>query len=572
MHCPGAPVRAILPASYFWIRDMHSVEDFDVVVVGAGLGGIYAVHKFTQEGLKAVALEKADSVGGVWNYNRYPGARVDVDSTDYCYSFSPELYREWRWTERYAAQKELLEYLNYTVDKFDLRSRIRLKTGLAKADWRPDEQRYHLETTTGDRLTARFLVMAMGNLSEPRDATIPGISDFKGTVLRSSRWPKHPVWLRDKRVAVVGTGSTGVQTTTVVSQQAKHLSVFQRTAHWVVPAQNGPLDERRYQAYCENTGLIMAGFKNSKLFGGDGAGSPIGAPKPAAQYEPAEQQQRLERQWNIGGQRFHVVFADQTTNKAANDVVSNFVRDKIRGIVKDPVLAEKLCPTFPIGTRRLIQADGYFECFNQDNVSLVDSPIQHMTETGIQTEDGHHEVDVIILALGFKAFTGGINLIDIRNEKGEHPTTHWTKGPRTLFGLMTAGFPNMFTLTGPGSPAVLANLFTQNEYHADWVADCIRYMAERGYASIEPELEAQDRWTARVGEVAMRLLRLQGNDYMVQRNADGTRTFIPWAGGVDAYAEALEGSTAKGYEGFRLRKASEPGRAGGTDAKAGVSA
>lgn len=540
---------------------MPTEEEFDVVVVGAGLGGIYAVHRFLSQGLKAVALEKADSIGGVWNYNRYPGARVDVDSTEYCYSFSPELYRDWQWSERYAKQGELLEYLNHTVDRFGLRPHIRVNTPLVSALWQADDQRYHLETGDGARIATRFLVMATGNLSEPRDIVIPGISDFKGEVLMTSRWPRQPPDLKGKRVGLIGTGSSGVQTTTVLAHEADHLYVFQRTAHWVVPAQNGPIDFETYQANCEDPGRILAAFKGSQLFGADGQGSPIGAPRPAMEYSPEEQRDRLERQWNIGGQRFHVVFADQTTNKAANEVVSDFVRSKIRQIVRDPVVAERLCPQFPIGTRRLIQADGYYECYNRDNVTLVDileDPVDRVTETGIRTRDRHYELDAIVLALGFKAFTGEIARIDIRNEKGDGPLDTWDRGPRTLFGLMTAGFPNFFMLTGPGSPAVLANLFTQNEYHVDWVADCIGYMDEHGYGTIEPEIEAQDLWTARVGEVAQRLLRLQGNDYMVQRNSDGTRTFIPWSGGVEAYAAALEGSTAAGYEGFRLTEARSP--------------
>lgn len=531
------------------------VENLDVVVVGAGLGGIHAVHRFLQEGLTVVALEKADDIGGVWNYNRYPGARVDVDSTDYSYSFSPELYRDWEWSERYATQGELLRYLHHVVERFGLASHIRLNTPLTRARWIPQEQRYHLTAGDGTELTARFLVMATGNLSEPRDPDVPGLANFGGQVLRTSRWPKEAVDLGGLRVGLVGTGSSGVQTTTALAGHVGHLFVFQRTPHYAVPAQNGEVDQERRALYASDTQFMRQFFKTSKLFGEDGGGSPLGPPRPAGDYGPAEQRERLERQWNLGGQRFHVVFADQTSNKAANDVVAEFVRDKIRGIVKDPAVAERLCPKYPIGTRRLIQADGYYECFNRDDVSLIDigeAPIETVTATGIQTASGHFQLDVIVLALGFKAFTGEINQIDIRNEKGDTPTTDWNRGPRTLFGLMTAGFPNLFMLTGAGSPAVLANLFTQNEYHADWVADCIRYLDGNGYSSIEPEPDAVTAWSDRVASVALRLLRLQGNDYMVHRNEDGTRVFIPWSGGVDSYVEALEASTAASYAGFRL--------------------
>lgn len=531
---------------------------FDVVVVGAGLGGIYAVHKLSQMGLRVVALEKSDEVGGVWNYNRYPGARVDVDSTDYCYSFSAELYREWRWSERYATQPELLDYLKHVVDRFDLRRHIRLNTPLVAGEWRPEVQRYFLDAGDGSKLVCRYLVMATGNLSEPRDADIPGLADFKGDVLRTSRWPRHEPELAGKRIGLIGTGSTGVQTTAALAPIAMELLVFQKTPHYAIPARNGAIDEKRFAEYAADPSVMLKYFKNSKLFGEDGTGSPLGSPQPAASYTPEQQEERLARQWGIGGQRFHVVFADQTSDRAANDVVANFVRRQIRKLVNDPVLAEQLCPQYPIGTRRLIQADGYYECFNRDNVKLVniaEAPITRVTETGIQTADAHYELDAIVLALGFKAFTGELNQIDLRNEEGKRPTDEWGRGPRTLFGLMTAGFPNFFTLTGAGSPAVLANLFTQNEYHVDWVADCIQFLDDNGYGSIEPELAAQDAWTERVAAVALRLLRLQGNDYMVHRNEDGTRTFIPWAGGVDKYVEALEESTAKGYEGFKLTPA-----------------
>jgi cation diffusion facilitator CzcD-associated flavoprotein CzcO len=540
------------------MQDMQPTEHFDVVVVGAGLGGIYAVHKFSKDGLKVVAFEKADQIGGVWNYNRYPGARVDVDSIEYTYSFSAELYREWRWSERYASQPELLAYLNHVVDRFDLRGLIRTGTPVTGAEWRPGEQRYIVSAGEGQVVSARFLVMATGNLSEPRDATLPGLSDFQGLVVRSSRWPEGGVDLAGKRVGIVGTGSSSVQATPVIAEQAEHLYVFQRTAHYSVPAQNGPFDEDEWKSYWPDPpSVLRSQWKGTKLYGAEGARSAIGAPRPAADYTPEEQQARLETQWAAGGQKLHVVFADQATNKAANDIVAEFVRNKIRQTVKDPVLAEKLCPKYPIGTRRLILDTGYYETWNRDNISLVDireSPIERITERGVLTTDAHYDLDVLVLALGFKAFVGEIDLAGIRNEKGQTPTSGWSRGPRTLLGLMTAGFPNFFTLTGPGSPSVLANLFPQNEYHVDWVADCIRHLDQNGYTSIEPEEAAQDVWTNRVSEAALRLLRLQGNDYMVHRNADGTRVFIPWAGGVDAYTQAADAAAANGYQGFKLRR------------------
>ena len=538
---------------------MNSSEEFDIVVVGAGLGGIYALHHFSQQGFKTICLEKADSIGGVWNYNRYPGARVDVDSTDYCYCFSKEIYEGWRWSERYAAQSELLDYLHYVVDKLALSDRIKLSTPMTGAQWYPEEQRYHVNAGADLQFKTRFLIMATGNLSEPRDIAIEGADSFRGRLLRSSRWPKEEVDLRGLRVAIVGTGSSGVQATPVIAEQAEHLYVFQRTAHYCVPAQNGQLNEERYAALCANPELARQEWAKSRLFGSDGAGSSLGRPLPAAAYSPAEQQARLEAQWLVGGQRMHVVFADQTTNREANTIVADFVRAKIRQTVQDAAVAEKLCPKYPIGTRRLIQDIGYYETFNRDNVTLIDAAeeaIECITPDGIRTNRGHYDLDVIVVALGFKAFVGEINQANIRNEKGETPTTHWSRGPRTLLGIMTAGFPNMFMLTGPGSPSVLANLFTENEYHVEWIAKCIRYMDERRLGSIEPEVGAQDRWTQKVTEAALPLLRLQGNDYMVHRNEDGTRAFIPFAGGVEAYVEAAESIAANGYEGFAFERQS----------------
>ncbi len=539
---------------------MQREKDYDVIVVGAGFGGIYATHHFANEGLKVLCLEKGEEIGGVWHHNRYPGARVDGDSIDYCFHFSSELYRDWRWSERYAGQDEILRYLNFVVDRLGVRDSIRVRTPLTGAEWRPDEQRYHVTAGEDLRLTTRFLVMATGNLTEPRTPTLIGLEDFKGEVRRTSRWPREPVRIAGRRIGVIGTGSSGVQSITAMAPDAEHLYVFQRTAHYSVPARNGPLDAARYEAVAADVPAARARWLGSGLFDAR-EHEEDSRPRPASAYSQAVQQARLEEQWEFGGQGMHLVFIDQTTDIDSNTVVADFVRNKIRGTVKDTALAEKLCPKYPFGTRRLIIDTGYYEVYNRENVSLVDiseNPIERITETGIQTANGHYEIDLLVLALGFNAFRGSLDEANIRNEKGQSPTSRWDRGPRTLLGLMTAGFPNLFTLTGPGSPATVGHLVLLNEYHATWVSDLIRHMDAHGYATAEADEGAEERWTSHVTELAQPLLRLQGNDYMVHRNEDGSRAFIPYVGGMGRYIEAADLVRARGFDGLHFKPATSP--------------
>jgi cation diffusion facilitator CzcD-associated flavoprotein CzcO len=382
------------------------------------------------------------------------------------------------------------------------------------------------------------------------------LENFRGEWAQTSRWPESGIATENRRVAVVGTGSSGVQTISAVANKAAHLYVFQRTANYVVPAQNKQLDEERFAAIA---GAVPAA--RTKLFQGRSGITPaLDPPKPAAHYLPEEQQARLELQWQAGGQGMNGVFADQAVDASVNEIVANFVRDKVRGIVKDQALAEKLCATsYPIGSRRLIMDDHYYEQFNRENVTLVDTssePIVEIVASGIRTRTGIYEVDTIVLALGFNAFTGAINLANIRNEKGEGVTDHWGEGPRTLLGLMTTGFPNLFILTGPGSPSVLANMFLMNEYHVDWVDDCIAFMNANGWDTIEPDANAQARWCETVAEASSRLLRLRTDNYMVHVNSDGGRVFMPYTGGLDAYVAHADRVAATGYEGFQLSRRS----------------
>jgi len=524
---------------------------YDVIVVGAGLGGLYALHRFGQIGLAVLGLEQASGVGGVWFHNRYPGARVDVESLDYCYYFSPELYRDWRWTERYASQPELLAYLNHVADRFDLRRRILFETALARAQWLPEAARYAVETSDRQKLSCRFLVMATGNLSAARSPDFPGLASFRGEWVQASHWPDRKVALAGRRIAVIGTGSSGVQAIPALAEQASHLTVFQRSPNFSVPARNLALDEAKFREAAAD----VPGRRRALLQTRAAISSNLGPALPFAAYSMAEREDRLERQWALGGQGMNRVFADQGIDRHSNDAVADFVRAKIRQIVKNPETAERLCPyDHPIGSRRLCVDTDYYATYNRDNVTLVDiskDPIQRITETGIQTASTHYEIDLIVFAIGFHAFRGALDQVEIRNEKGETPTAHWDRGPRTYLGLMTCGFKNFFFLTGPGSPSVLANMVLMNEEHVNFAAGLIAHMAAHGFATVEPEPAAQAAWTGTVAEAASKLLRLGVKNYMVHVNEDdGSRVFMPYVGGLDRYAEICRGVADGLYQGF----------------------
>lgn len=529
-------------------------ELFDVAVVGGGFGGVYAAHRFGRDGLSVVGIEGASGFGGTWYHNGYPGSRVDTDSVDlYSYMFSQEIYDGWQWQERYAAQPELMEHLNWAADRLDVRKLFRFDTWLREARWSNESRRWHLKTDTGDRIASRFLVMCTGNLSEPKPIPFPGLETFKGEWLQTNRWPHREVDFKGKRVAIVGTGSSGVQAAPVVAEDAAQLYVFQRSPHYGVPARNGPPDLAKARMISSD----LAGFKETML---GRPTLPTGQEdrKAAALYTLAQQQERMERQWALGGHGMAYVFEDIGVDGAANEIASEFVRNKIRERVNDPVLAEKMCPDYPIGTKRLILETDYYECFNRANVALVDmreDPIEAITETGIRTRSNHYEVDQIIFALGFKPFLGAINTAGVVNAKGQSPQAVWARGPRTVFGLMTPGFANFFHPTNAGSPSVLGPLILENEFHVDWIADCIAHMQQSGYSTVEPTEEGADIWGAKSAAVADNLLRRQVDNYMVHVNQDdGSRIFQPWGTGLVTYVPEVRGMTARDYEGFAFSR------------------
>jgi cation diffusion facilitator CzcD-associated flavoprotein CzcO len=526
------------------------VTDVDAIVVGAGFSGLYMLHRLRGLGLSAVVLERGSGVGGTWYWNRYPGARCDIESIDYCYSFSQELLEEWEWTERYATQPEILRYLEHVADRFDLRRDIRLDTTVTAATW--EDSHWAVATGRGETLTARHLVLAVGNLTAVKRPDFAGLEDFEGDWYHTARWPREGVDLRGRRVAVIGTGSTGIQAIPRIAAQADHLVVFQRTPNYSMPAVNRPLDPAELRR-------AVAGYDERRRRARENdAGVPIAPPERAALDATSEERRAAyETGWRRGGiNALSNAFTDLFTDAEANRTAQEFARAKIREIVRDPVVAEALCPSHTIGTKRTCVDIGYFETYNRENVELVDvrrSPIEEITPRGVATADAEHPVDVIVFAIGFDAMTGALLEIDIRGRDGIALHDAWAGGPRTLLGVATAGFPNMFIVTGPGSPSVLSNMVVSIEQHVDWIAGCIAHLRERGVAWIEAGEDAQDAWVEHVAALADATLYPQATSWYVGANIPGKpRVFMPYVAGCGAYRRECDEVAARGYEGFVL--------------------
>ena len=529
---------------------------YDVVIVGAGFSGLYMLHKTRALGLTARVIEAGDGVGGTWHWNRYPGARVDIESQEYSYSFSPELDEEWVWSERYASQPELLAYLNHVADRFDLRRDIDLETTVTAAVYDEAARRWSITTNRGERLSARFCVMATGCLSVPKDIDIPGADSFAGPTYHTGRWPKEGVDFTGKRVAVIGTGSSAIQSIPMIAEQASQLTVFQRTPNFSVPAHNRAPDP----AVVEDWRTNRQAYRQEAKTSGFGIRYVNATEQLALETPPEERRKNYEERWSYGGFALIGAYADLLADKAANQTAAEFVGDKIRGIVKDPKIAEKLVPkTYPIATKRLCVDTGYYATFNRDNVTLVDlkeEPIETITPTGVKTAKADYAVDAIVFAIGFDAMTGALNRIDIKGRGGATLKDKWAAGPRTYLGLMVAGFPNLFIVTGPGSPSVLANMAVAIEQHVDWIADCIGYLSERQMGAIEATQAAEEDWVAHVNEVGETTLFPLANSWYVGANVPGKpRVFMPYIGGLGVYREKCDEVAARGYEGFALESA-----------------
>jgi cyclohexanone monooxygenase len=513
------------------------------------------LYRLRKMGLRVRVYEAGSGVGGTWFWNRYPGARCDVESMEYSYSFSEELQQEWQWPERYGTQPEILRYINHVAQRFDLLRDVQLNTRVVSALFNEARNQWTLTTARGEVVNAPYCVMATGNLSTPRVPDFKGLDRFRGKWYHTGLWPHEGVDFTGLRVAVIGTGSSGVQMIPHIAQQAKHLHVFQRTANYSLPAKNAPLDPEKVRKHkSDYPARRRAAFDTP--FGIAGHPPPT---KSALEATPEERQRVYEAKWNAGGSiSFLYSYTDLLVNKEANDTASEFVRQKILGIVRDPETAELLAPKdHPIGTKRLCLDTNYYETYNRDNVTLVNArrtPIEEITPSGLRTREANYEFDAIVFATGFDAMTGALAEIDMRTSTGVSLREKWSAGPRTYLGLMVAGFPNMFLITGPGSPGVKSQMILACEQHVDWIADCIAHLHARGLNRIEADEKAELAWVEHVNEVANATLYPLANSWYLGANIPGKpRVFMPYVGGVPAYTKRVQESVKNGYDGFILR-------------------
>src|SRR6516162_3898271 len=527
---------------------------FDVIVVGAGVGGLYAIYRVRKLGLKVRAFEAGGGVGGTWYWNRYPGCRCDVESLEYSYSFSDELQQEWHWPERYGTQPEILRYLNHVADRFDLRRDIEFDTRVKQAAFDSRTNTWTVKTDKGSAATTEVCIVATSNLTKPRAPSTPNAASSTGNSYHTASCPHPGVNFTGLRVGVIGTGSSGVQSIPIIARQAKHLYVFQRTANFSLPARNAPMDPAKESSH-------KAHYPERRRAAFDTPFGIAGYPPPVRSALDATDEERLrayEAKWAEGGSiSFLYSFTDLLINKQSNETASEFVRRKIRATVKDPKTAELLCPNdHPIGTKRLILDTDYYETYNQDNVTLVDirsKPIEEITSTGLRTADADYALDAIVFATGFDAMTGAMKEIDIHTDAGMSVREKWEGGPRTYLGIMIAGFPNLFMITGPQSPGVKSQMILACEQHVDWIADCVQHLRDHGFSCIEAGEDAEDAWVQHNNEVADRTLYPLANSWYVGANIPGKpRVFMPYVGGVSAYKKKCDEITARGYEGFRL--------------------
>jgi cation diffusion facilitator CzcD-associated flavoprotein CzcO len=528
--------------------------ELDALVIGAGFAGLYQLLCFRDRlGLSVKALEAGGGVGGTWYWNRYPGARCDSESHVYWYTFSSELMREWDWSERYPGQAEILRYLNFVADKFDLKRHIRFNARVVAAHYDAAVNRWHVCTEQGDTYIVKFLVTAVGCLSTANVPHFPGLDDFKGDWHHTGQWPHEGVDFTGKRVGMIGTGSTGIQAAPVIASSAAHLTVFQRTANYSVPARNAPLTPEFQQYIKLHSGEIRAATRETL----NGMAFKI-EQRLAVETPPAEREKIYEAAWERGGLQFRAAFQDMMINKAANDTAADFIKRKIRSIVKDPKTAAILSDIdHPYAAKRPPIDTDYFETFNRPNVELVDvktAPIERISPAGICTTEAEYPVDIIVFATGFDAMTGPMLRMDIRGRGGISLKDVWQAGPRNYLGLQVAGFPNLFTITGPGSPSVLCNMPVAIEQHADWITECIKHMREKGLERIEARPESMDQWVAEVNEVALKtVLPMAKHSWYLGANIPGKpRVFMPYAGGMVRYREICAEVVKQGYKGFAL--------------------
>ncbi|MFJ8925660.1 alpha/beta hydrolase fold domain-containing protein [Streptomyces sp. NPDC102364] len=538
---------------------------YDAIVIGAGFAGMYLLHRLRDDlGLRVRVFERGGGVGGTWYWNRYPGARCDVESMYYSYSFSEELEQEWEWTERYPSQPEILRYADHVADRFDLRGDIEFNTSVRGADYDAGTDTWTVTLEDGRRASASYLVTAVGCLSASRVPDFAGLDSFTGPTFHTGRWPHEGVDFSGRHVAVIGTGSSGIQAIPVIAEQAAHVTVFQRTPNFSVPANNRPLDPDEQRR-------VKAGYRELRAEARASA-SGVVVPPPlgnALDLDEARRTAELDQRWALGGTTFMGAFEDTSSDESANQISADYVRDRIRAIVDHPAVAELLCPTnHPIGTKRICVDTGYFETYNRDNVTLVslgDKAIERITPHGLRVGGVDHTVDAIVFATGYDAMTGPLDALDIRGLDGVPLREEWAAGPRTYLGVASAGFPNLFMITAPGSPSVLSNMIVSIEQHVDWITDAIDHARRTGVVRIEAERDAQDKWVDHVNEAAQATLYPRAASWYMGANVPGKpRIFMPYVGGVGPYRDICDAVAEDGYRGFALTRTARPRPAAGT--------
>ncbi len=534
---------------------------YDVIIVGAGFAGLYQLHRLRLLGMTAKVIDAGSGVGGTWYWNRYPGARCDVESMQYSYAFSEELQQEWKWPELFSAQPDILKYANHVADKLDLRRDILFDTRVTETRFDETTSQWTVRTDAGDTFTVGFMIMATGCLSAARVPDFKGLGSFKGKTYHTGAWPHEGVDFTGMRVGIIGTGSSAIQAIPVIGEQAADLTVFQRTPNFSIPSRNGPLPDSYERQWKDKYAQLRAEARDTR-------NGIIAYPNDfsALSVSPEERHRIYEERWASGGTTFMAAFNDLIFNQEANDTAAEFVRGKIREIVKDPATADLLAPKdHPIGTKRICVDTRYFETYNRPNVHLVDvrrAPIAEITPTGLRTENAEYEFDAIVFATGFDAMTGALTAIDIHSTDSATLKQKWEDGPRTYLGLMCAHFPNMFMVTGPGSPSVLSNMQVSIEQDVNWISDCLAYLRDRGVTRMEATQEAEDNWVLHGIEVANKTLYPKAASWYMGANIEGKpRVFMPYIGGVNAYREKCTEIAANGYTGFRLTGASKVAQA-----------
>mgnify|MGYP003308571195 FL=1 len=525
-------------------------QEFDVVIVGAGLAGLYQLLKLRQLGLTAVIIEKADQVGGTWHWNRYPGARCDIPSLEYSYQFDEDLQQEWNWSEKYSAQPEILEYINHVADKYELRDDINFEEEVASAVFDESASKWNINTSKG-QYSSKFCIFATGCLSVPNKPDFQGLENFEGQILQTSTWPQEEQDFSGKKVAIIGTGSSAIQSIPLIANQADELYVFQRTPNYSIPSNNGPMDKIVEQEVKSR----YSDFRKENSLNGFGIAA-ISDEALVSETDIDEVNRQLEENWQSAGLGFFGGYADIAMDKDANAVAANFVRDKIKEIVKDPVTASLLTPDYHIGGKRLCVDTGYFETFNKLNVHLIDlkqSPIKEISADALEA-DKRYEIDTLILATGFDAMTGALTSIDISGRGGVKLKDQWQSGAKSYLGIGISNFPNLFTVTGPGSPSVLSNMMPSIEQHVNWITDCIQWMVNNDKSVIESSQTAEDEWMLLVNEIADTTIFTDTKSWYNGSNIDNkAKAFLPFIG-VPVYTELLEEVVSEDYKGFIFDK------------------